>query len=142
MNRLQPHELAKFLRSYRFVGGKLRAVKVVHSGARVVGVEFRVRVREAITELGTGPRRVRLALKLDGVEEFRFQMRPSQPKVRITDARLGYHNGLFFVTLDSVGLEAGETAQVFDFRASEVYAAGRELFWEAAEPKGPPQPPA
>ena len=48
MNRLQPHELAKFLRSYRFVGGKLRAVKVVHSGARVVGVEFRVRVREAI----------------------------------------------------------------------------------------------
>ena len=71
-------------------------------------------------------------------------MRPSQPKVKITDARIGYFNGLFFVSLDSVGLEAGETAQVFDFRASEVYAAGRELFWEESKPKAPPagEPPA
>ncbi len=137
LHRLQPHEAAKFLRSYRFVGGKLRAVKVRHSGSRVVAVEFRTRVREAITELGKDPRNVTLRLQLDGVEEFRFQMRPSQPKAKITDARIGYHNGLFFVTFDSVGLEPSEVAQVFDFRASEVYAAGRELFWAVVEPKGP-----
>ncbi|AMV27239.1 hypothetical protein VT84_22750 [Gemmata sp. SH-PL17] len=132
MTRLQPHEVAKFLRAYRFIGGRLRAVKVVHKGARVVTVEFHTRVREAITDLGKDPRHVRLRLRLNGVEEFRFQMRPSQPKSKITDARIGYHNGLFYVTLDSIGLEPGETAQVFDFRASEVFAAGRELFWEVA----------
>ncbi len=135
MNRLQPHEIAKFLRSYRLVGGRLRTVKVVHKGARVVAVEFRTRVREAISDLGKDPRYVKLRLRLDGVEEFRFQMRPSQPKAKITDARIGYHNGLFFVTLDSVGLEPSEVAQVFDFRASEVYAAGRELFWDVVTPK-------
>ena len=123
-------DVAKFLRAYRFVGGTLRAVKVVHRAQRVVSVEFRVRVREAITDLGKEPRSVRLRLRLDGVEEFRFQMRPAQPKAKITDARIGYHNGLFYLSLDSVGLEPSETAQVFDFRASEIYAAGRELFWE------------
>ena len=133
MNRLQPHEFAKFLRSYRFIGGVLRGVKVRHAGPRDVSVEFSLRVREAITDLGKEPRRVSVTLRLAGVEEFRFQMRPSQPKVKITDARIGYFNGLFFVSLDSVGLEAGETAQIFDFRASEVYAAGRELFWEEVE---------
>ena len=74
-----------------------------------------------------------LTVRVAGVDEFRFQMRPAQPKAKITDARIGYHNGLFYVTFDSVGLEAGETAQVFDFRASEVYAAGRELWWEVVK---------
>jgi hypothetical protein len=136
MNRLQPHEFAKFLRAYRFVGGVLRRVAVRHARDREVTVEFRVTVREAITDLGAEPRRVRLAFVLAGVDEFRFQMRPRQPKTRITDARIGYHNGLFYLTFDSVGLEPGETAQVFDFRASEVYAAGRELFWREEPPKG------
>lgn len=134
MNRLQSHEVTKFLRAYRFVGGKLRAVRVIHGRGHAVTVEFRLRVRESITDLGKEPRNVNLRLRVTGTDEFRFQMRPRQPKVRITDARIGYHNGLFFVTFDSVGLEPSETAQVFDFRASEVYAAGRELFWEVVTP--------
>jgi hypothetical protein len=137
MNRLQPHEFAKFLRSYRFIGGVLRSVRVRHPRPREVAVEFRVSVREAITELGTEPRRVVLKFVLDGVDEFRFQMRPRQPKAKITDARIGYLNGLVYLTFDSVGLEPGETAQVFDFRASEVYAAGREVFWQKVGPIGP-----
>jgi hypothetical protein len=137
MKRLQPHEFAKFLRSYRFVGGVLHAVRVRHKSGREVAVEFRVSVREALAELGKEPRRVRLAFVLTGVDEFRFQMRPRQPKAKITDARIGYLNGLFYLTFDSVGLEPGETAQVFDFRASEVYAAGRELFWHELPPKAP-----
>src|SRR5207302_3471311 len=101
MNRIQPHEVAKFFRSYRLIGGVLRAVRVRHRG-REVAVEFRVRVREATTDLGKEARQVRLKLVLEGVEEFRFQMRPSQPKVKITDARIGYFNGLFYVSFDSV----------------------------------------
>jgi hypothetical protein len=136
MTRLQPHELAKFLRSYKFIGGVLSRAKVRHVGPREVAVEFRVAVREAIPDLSKDPRRVRLKLVLQGVEEFRLQMRPAQPKAKVTDARIGYLNGLFFVSLDSVGLEPNETAQVFDFRASEVYAAGRELFWEEVKSRG------
>lgn len=137
MNRLQPHEVAKFLRSYKLIGGTLRTVKVTHRGSRTVAVEFRTRVREAITDLGKDPRTVKLRLRLDGVSEFRFQMRPNQPKAKITDARIGYHNGLFYVSFDAVGLEPNEVAQVFDFRASEVFAAGRELFWEVITPSEP-----
>ena len=136
MNRLQPHEFAKFLRSYRLIGGVLRGVKLRHKGPREVSVEFRVSCREAITDLGKEPRRVRLKFVVEGVDEFRFQMRPAQPKAKITDARISYLNGLFYITFDSVGLEPGETAQVFDFRASEIYAAGRELLWEEVKPKG------
>src|SRR5262245_19561628 len=137
MNRLQPHEFAKFLRSYRFIGGVLRGVKIRHRG-REVSVEFRITANEAITDLGKTPRRQRLKIVLEGVDEIRFQMRPSQPKVKITDARFGYFNGLFYVTFDSVGLESGETAQLFDFRASEIFAAGRELLWEEVKPKQSP----
>ncbi len=106
-----------------------------HKRGRAVTVEFRVRVGETIAELGKEPRAVQLAFVLEGVDEFRFQMRPQQPKVKITDARIGYLKGLFYITFDSVGLEPGETAQIFDFRASEIYAAGRELFWRIVPPR-------
>lgn len=129
MNVLQHHEFTKFLQSYRLVGGLLRAALVRHHGGEV-SVEFRISVREAITDLGKQRRRVRLRLLLTGVEEFRLQMRPGQPKVKITDARIGYFNGLIYITLDSVGLGPSEAAAIFDFRASEVFAAGRELAWE------------
>lgn len=138
MTRIQPHEFAKFLRAYRFVGGALRAARVRHRGPREAEVEFRLLVREAITELGTEPQRVRLRIVVAGASEYRLQMRPAQPKAKLTDARLSYLNGLFYVSFDSVGLEPNEKAAVFDFRASEVYAAGRELLWELEPPRGAP----
>ena len=79
-----------------------------------------------------------LVLRVDGVEEFRFQMRPNQPKGKIADARIGYINGLFFVNLDAWGLEPGEQPKLHDFRASEVYVGGRELSWEE-RPRGKPR---
>jgi hypothetical protein len=130
MNRVPPAELSQFLRRYRFPGGRVRRVRVVNTSDKDVAVELRLVVREAIRDLGTEPRRVRLTLRLEGVEEFRFQMRPNQPRVRIADARVSYLNGLFFVNLDAWALEPGEQPQVYDFRASEAYAAGRELLWE------------
>jgi hypothetical protein len=130
MNRVPPAELPQFLRRYRFPGGRVRRVRVVNVSEKDVAVELRLVVREAIRDLGTDPNRVRLTLRLEGVEEFRFQMRPNQPRVRIADARISHLNGLFFVNLDAWALEPGEQPQVYDFRASEAYAAGRELLWE------------
>lgn len=130
MNRLTPAELPAFLRRYRFPGGRVRGVRLVNRAEKDVAVELRLVVREALRDLGRTPQRVRLVLRLEGVEEYRFQMRPGQPRVKITDARFGYFNGLFYVNLDAWGLEAGETPKLHDFRASEAFAAGRELTWE------------
>ena len=128
MNRLHPQDLAGFLRKYRFAGGRVRAARVRHKG-KEAAVEFRLLVRD----LGPDAKPVRLVLRLVGVEEFRLQMRPGQPKVRIADARVAYLNGLFYVNLDAWALEPGEQPKVFDFRASEVFAAGRELWWSEGE---------
>ena len=78
-----------------------------------------------------------LVLRLEGVEEFRFQMRPNLPKAKIAEARISYLNGLFFVNLDAWGLEPGEQPKLHDFRASEGYVGGRDLFWEERERKRP-----
>jgi hypothetical protein len=113
-------------------------VRVRYTSGRDAVVEFRLVAREAIQDLGTEPQPVRLRLRLTGVDEFRVQMRPGLPRVKVSDARISHLNGLFWVNLDAFGLEPGEQPQPHDFRASETYAAGRELFWEEipAKPKG------
>ena len=93
MNRVAPQDLPQFLRRYRFPGGRIRAVRIRHSSKNGTVVEFQLTVREAIKDLGAEPKAVRLTLRVAGVEEFRFQMRPSQPKAKIADARLAYLNG-------------------------------------------------
>src|SRR5438093_424602 len=82
-NRLSPQELPAFLRKYRLTGGRIRRVRVLYPRPREVAVEFHLAVREAITKLGTEPKVVRLVLRLEGVDEFRFQMRPGQPKAKV-----------------------------------------------------------
>jgi hypothetical protein len=131
--RLNPQDVAAFLRKYRLNGGRIRRVRVRYQKGREVGVEFHLTVRTGATPADAKP--VRLVLRLAGVEEFRFQMRPGQAKVKIADARIGYLNGLFFVNLDAWGLDPGEQPKLHDFRASEVYAGGRELFWAEVPPK-------
>lgn len=138
MNRIYPQDLAAFLRKYRLPGGRVRRVKVLYPRPKEVAVEFHLTLREAAKGLGTDAKPVRLVLRLEGVEEYRLQMRPAQPKARIADARLGYLNGLFFVNLDAWGLEPGEQPKLHDYRASEAYAGGRELFWAEVPRKEPP----
>ena len=133
--RVSPHEIPALLRKYRLPGGRVRRVRVLYPRPKEVAVEFHVSIREPVKNLGSEPKSVRLVLRLEGVEEFRLQMRPGMPRARIADARLAYLNGLFYVSLDSLGLEPNEQAQVFDFRVSEQYAAGRVLFWSEA-PRG------
>jgi hypothetical protein len=135
MNRLVPEELTAWLRKYRWTEGRVRGVRVRYRKRNEVAVEFHVSLRESIKTLGTQPRQVRLVLRLEGVEEFRVQMRPNMPKSKLAEARIAYLNGLFYVSLDSLGLEPNEPAKVFDFRVSEQFAAGRELLWREVEPR-------
>jgi hypothetical protein len=135
MNPITPSDLPAFLRKYRLAGGRVRRVRVLYPTAREVAIELHLTATETVKDLGAAPRRVHLALRLDGVEEFRFQMRPNQPRVKIADARISYLNGLFFVNLDAWGLEPGEQPKLHDFRAGEAYVAGRGLSWEE-RPRG------
>ncbi|HEV3383495.1 MAG TPA: hypothetical protein VG097_01705 [Gemmata sp.] len=132
--RIGPNDLPRFLRQYRLAGGRIHRVRLQYPGLKKVAIEFYLTVRETIKNLGTEPGMVRLILRLEGVEEYRLQMRPGQPKVKIADARIGYLNDLFFVNFDAWGLEPGEQPKLHDFRASEAYAGGRELFVREVRP--------
>ena len=132
MNHIQPQDLPQFLRRYRFPGGRVRGMRVSHSPKDGTAVEFRLSVREMIKDLGSEPKKVRVKLRISGIEEYRLQMRPNLPKVKIADARIAHLNGLFYVTFDALALDPGERPQVYDFRASELFAAGRDLMWEEA----------
>lgn len=133
MKILQPQDLPQFLRRFRFPGGRVRSVRLRQPAENDISIEFRITAREAIRDLGTEPKPVRLKLRLTGVEEFRVQMRPNLPKVKIADARIAHLNGLFYLTFDALGLDPAERPQVHDFRASELFAAGRSLEWEQIE---------
>ncbi len=135
MNRLHPTDVAAFARKYRFNGGRLRRVRVRYAARDDFAVEFVVTARAALKELGGDPAPVKLRIRLTGVEEFRFQKRPSAPSGSVSEARLGHFQSLFFVNLDAWGLAPGEVPKVHDFRASDTYVAGRDLFWEEVAPK-------
>jgi hypothetical protein len=139
MNRITPNDLPAFLRKFRLAGGRVRRVRVLYPKPREVAVEIHLTLFEAVKNLGTEPRRTHLVLRVEGVEEFRFQMRPSQPRAKIADARIGHLNGLFFVNLDAWGLESGEQPKLHDFRASEAYVGGRDLYREE-RPHGRTEP--
>lgn len=128
MKKLNPQELAQFARGYRFAGSRLRRVRVLVDGDRV-SVEFGLFVYQAVKDLGTEARQVRLKLRLDGVEEYRFQKRVNSRVGRVPDVKIGYFDGLVFVNLDAWGLQPGEVPGVHDYRASDAYAAGRSLSW-------------
>ena len=137
MTRLHPNDVAAFTRKYRFAGGRLRRVKVRYARGDDFAVEFVFRVRAATQQLGREPDPVTLRVRLTGVEEFRFQKRPTAPSGSVSEARIGYFSAMFYVNLDAWGLAPGEVPMVHDFRASDTYVAGRDLFWEevAAKPK-------
>jgi hypothetical protein len=134
--RIGPNDLPRFIREYRLVGGRIRRIRVLYSG-KETAIEFYLSVREAMKTLGKDPRSVRLVLRIEGVSEYRFQMRPNQPRAQIADARIGYLNDQFYVNLDAWTLEHGEQAKLHDYRASEVYAGGRELLARIIKPEEP-----
>ncbi|MCS7020620.1 MAG: hypothetical protein NZ703_11435 [Gemmataceae bacterium] len=138
MNRLGGHEAAGFARRYQFRGGRIRRVQMRYQRGGLTQVIFDLWVRSGHRSGGpSADTPIRLRLRLERVAEFRFQMRPNRPRRIIEEARFGYLQGLFYLMFDAWGLEPGETARVHDYRASEVYAAGQELYWEEL-----PLPPA
>jgi hypothetical protein len=135
MNRLSATELNTFTRKYRFAGGRLRQLKVKYGNAEDFTVDWVVACKTAVRDLNVEPTVVKVRIQVVGVEEFRFQKRPTLSSGAISDLRIGYFNGLFYITLDDMGLAPGEMPKIHDYRAGDHYLSGREIYWEEVAPK-------
>ncbi|MGL6074632.1 MAG: hypothetical protein ACRC8S_10770 [Fimbriiglobus sp.] len=133
MNRLNPSEINSFLRQFRFPGGRLRRMKLHYGSGDDFRIEIAILAKTALKDLGSTPKPVRLRLELIGVEEFRFQKRPNSAEGKLHDLRIGYFNGLFFLTLDDMGLSPGDMPKLHDYRAGDHYLATRQISWEVVE---------
>ncbi len=135
MNRLHSSEIAQFARKYRFVGGRVKKLRLTNSRG-VAALEATLLVRPATRDLGAAPKPVKLKLRVTGVEEYRFQKRPTLPAGKMSDLKIGYFNGLYYVNFDAWGLPAGEVPGLHDYRASDAFVGGGDLFWEEVASKG------
>ena len=135
MTRLQAADLAGFARRYRFSGGRLRRVMLRYAAAGEFAIEFVLTARASVKDLGMEPALIKLRFRLEGVEEFRFQKRATVKAGSVSEARMGYFNGLYYVNLDAWGLNPGDVPKLHDFRASDTYLAGTALYWEEVKPK-------
>ena len=129
MIRLHSSEIAQFARTYRFVGGRWKRLRLTNRRG-VATLEVIIRVRPAPKDLGAAPKPVNLKLKVTAVEEYRFQKRPSIAAGKMSDVKFGYFNGLYYINFDAWGLPAGEVPGLHDFRASDAFVGGGDLFWE------------
>jgi hypothetical protein len=136
MNLLPSQNLVSFQRKFRFTGGRLRKATIRYRAGRPT-LDVVLRVRTAIVNLSDEPRLTRLHLRLVEVDEFRLQKRTSVGAGRIPELRLGYFNGLYCISFDAYPLEPGEVPGLHDFRASDAYAIGKELWWATPDDDAP-----
>ena len=126
MTNIPTNELQQFLRKYRFAGSRLLRCSI-RTASRGVAVEFLIKVRPAVRDLSQEPAPVRLLLRMDGVDEYRFQKRLGTNSGRVHDLSLGVFNGTIFLNLDAMVLIPGDVPGVHDYRLSDAYIAGSKL---------------
>lgn len=129
LTRLMFNDLVKFSRKYRFVGAKVRRVRL-DTRKGVTTIELTLRISPATQKLNETRKPIWLKLRFVGVEEYRIQQRLGMPGGRTRDGRFGYFDGRFYATFDTWSLESNEQPGVHDFRNSELYFAARELWWD------------
>ncbi len=134
MNPLQANEFAQFVRKYRFAGGRIRSVKL-QIASNALTMNAKLIVQKAMKDLNGESPRIMLKIQLENVDEYRFQKRLNMAAGRMTDFRIGYFNGQFFLNFDAWALPPGEAPAIHDFRASDAYAVGSRLFWEEVSKK-------
>ncbi len=124
MNELTPSNVHAFFKRFQFHGGRLRRFRI--SSGKAAVAELRVAVRDTQANAD-----VRLRLTFTGVEEYRFQRRPSLPPGRLKEVRVGFFGPLAYLNLDAFPEDG--PPKVMDFRASDCFVAGRTMTWELLE---------
>jgi len=128
MNELTPANAHAFFKRFQFRGGWLRRFRVRNTSADSATGEVRLTARDTQTNEA-----VRLRIKFDGVEEYRFQRRPGPGLVRLTEVQVGFFGNLVYLNFDAFAEDG--PPKVMDFRASDCFLAGRSVTWEIEERK-------
>src|SRR5262245_22830471 len=126
MNELTPGNVHAFLKRFQFRGGWLRRFRVRNKSADSTTGEIRLTVRDTESS-----QPVRLRLRFDGVEEYRFQRRPGPGRFRLTEVQVGFFGDLVYLNLDAFAEDG--PPKVMDFRASDCFLAGRTARWEVVQ---------
>lgn len=132
MESITPGKIHEFAKRFRFGRGIWRGLRMCNRSARECSLTLTLTVRDAKTD-----RKVRLKIRLNEVEEFRFQRRPMGALVALREVRFGYFDGLIYVNLDAYADDP--VPQLMDFRASDAFAAGRSVEFEVVERPAAPK---
>jgi hypothetical protein len=128
MNDLTSANVHGFLKRFQLRGGRLLRFRVCPRAADATTGEVRLAALDTSTN-----QRVRLRLRLDAVEEYRFQRRPGSGLARLNEVQIGFFGDLVYLNLDAFPVDG--PPKVMDYRASDCYLAGRHLRWEIVDRK-------
>ena len=122
MERVQPGQIATFMKRFRFQNGVLKRVRLQNRSRKEASLLLLLIVKEA-----KSGEKIRLKLQFDDVEEFRFQRRPAGGVVVLKEVHFGTFNGFIYLNLDAFDEPA---PQLMDFRASDAYVGAKEMSFE------------
>ena len=128
MNELTPGNVHAFLKRFQLKGGRLIRISIRPRRGDATTAELRLTALDT-----TNNHTVRLRMSFMGVEEYRFQRRPSAPLVRLKEVQIGFFGALIYMNLDAYPEEG--PPKVMDFRASDCFLAGSTVSWELIEKK-------
>lgn len=128
MNELTPANVHAFLKRFQLQGGRLVRISIRPRRGEATSAELRLTALDTTTN-----RPVRLRMTFTGVEEYRFQRRPSAPLIRLKEVQIGFFGALTYLNLDAFPEDG--PLKVMDFRASDCFVAGQVVSWELVEKK-------
>jgi len=134
MTELQSHQLANWSKQFRFPKGRVLRVRLQRVAEVDPTVDLYLLVRPAIVQLDQSMKAVRLHLQLRDVSEFRLLKRPTIDRFVIGRFRINFLERRFFLDFDSY-LEEDEKAEMFDYRASDLFFACQSMKWKIITPK-------
>lgn len=126
MQELTPANTLAFLKRFRLDGSIIRRFTLRNLA------EDRVAAKLLLTVFDTSANaKVKLAIQIQDVEEYRFQKRPGTQVFQVRTARIAKFDGITFLNLDA---EPDDPApKVMDFRISDCFIAGAKVAWKIVE---------
>jgi hypothetical protein len=132
MTTLYPTDIPEFLRKFRFANARVRRFRIETNATGEIKIRVVLIARKAMADLNRPPEKVVITLMFVGVEEYRFQKRPGNGRLK-TDCRFGSFEGMVYVDFDAYPMSQGDVPKLHDFRVSDHFAGCRVLRYTVRE---------